>query len=269
VPANGYINIIFDNGLVINEVTSSSCEIWRIATLNYGPAKSCFKRGREISIQLDAEQYTKGAIYSVRLNFMIQSPEKSGTFFADVSMRQPDFNTWIHSYTERIVFRPAVFSFPQNFLYPKEKAIRSVLDFAFNTPFDIPHSRPQNITTEVVSFISIGFEPSGPTSIPSDLAYGADFPEFLPCVELQGLTPVEGTHITCKVVSLDSPTIIIRNYQAVKKGSRIRISLGSFLNPDGNFIARISIISKFNRILSKIAEHAETFQVTNTIPRKP
>lgn len=267
VPANGFISITFDPNLVVGELVAGSCLIWEIATLSYVEARSCFKRNREISLQLKDEQYTKDAQYSVRLANLIYSPTSSGTFFAEVTMLQADFATLVHSYSQRIAFRPAVFSFPVMSVYPKEKLERAVIDFAFTTPFDVPHSRPQNITTEVVSYIAVGFSPSGPTSLKNDLGYSANFPGHIPCLEIQGLTPVEGSHINCTITTLESPTVLIRNYQAVPAGTRIRVVISSFENPDGNFIATFSIVKKFNRIVSKIAEHSETFQVTSVIMR--
>ena len=268
VPASGYISITFDPLLTVGEIVSGSCLIYEIATTSYVAASSCFKRNREISIQLNSEQYTKDSQYSVKLVNLIYSPTSSGSFFADVTMIQADFATLIHSYTQRIFFRPAVFSFPAMSVYPKEQLQTAVIDFAFDTPFTIPHSRPQNISTEVVSFISIGFSPSGPTSLKLDLGYSANFPDYIPCLEIQGLVPVEGSHINCTVKTFESPAIVITNYQEVPQGTRIRVVVSSFENPDGNFIGTFSLVKKFNRIISKIAEHSETFQVTSTALRR-
>lgn len=269
VPANGYINIILDSNLIVGEIVSGSCMIWQIATSSYVQSQSCFKSNRQISIQLNAEQYTKGSQYTIQLVNLVFSPTSSGIFFADITFLQADYATKIHSYSQRIQFLPAVFSFPVNSLYPREQLTSAILDFQFITPFDIPHSRPQNISTEVVSYIAIGFSPSGPTSLSADLGYTTNFPDFLPCLEIKGLTPVDGYHINCTVTTLDSPTIIIRNYQPVKAGTTIRFVLSSFFTPNGNFITRISIVKKFNRIISLVAQHSETFMVTTTIIRRP
>lgn len=268
IPANGYINIIFDSNLVVGEIVSGSCMIWEIATLSYVQAQSCFKSNRQISIQLKSEQYTKGSQYTIQLVNLVNSPTSSGIFFADITFLQADYATKIHSYSQKIQFLPAVFSFPVMSLYPREQLTSAVLDFQFITPFDIPHSRPQNISTEVVSYIAIGFSPSGPTSLYADLGYSTNFPTFIPCLEIQGLTPVEGNHINCTVTILDSPTILIKNYQPVKAGTTIRFVISSFSTPNGNFITRISIVKKFNRIISLIAQHSETFMVTTTLTRR-
>jgi hypothetical protein len=267
IPASGYVSITFDATLVVGEIQSTSCLIWQISTSTYVPARTCFKKNREISMQLWDEQYTKDSTYSVQLFNLIQSPTTSGIFFTEVKFIQPDYATLIQSYSQLIQFRPAVFIFPAMALYPKEQAVSAILDFQFTTPFDIPHARPQNISTEIVSYIAIGFTPSGPTSLSADLGYSANFPTYIPCLEIQGLIPVDGYHINCTVTSFESPTILITNYQAVKANTRIRLVVSSFTNPDGNFIATLSIVKKFNRVISKIAEHSETFQVTNYILR--
>lgn len=268
MPANGFINIIFDPNLIVGEIISGSCMIWKIATSSYVESPSCFKSNRQITIQIGSEQYTKDSQYSIKLVNLIYTPTSSGTFFADVTLLQTDFKTKIHSYAQKISFLPAVFSFPVMSLYPREQLESAVIDFQFITPFDIPHSRLQNISTEVVSFIAIGFSPSGPTSLLADLGYSDNFPTYIPCLELQGLTPVEGYHINCSVTTLESPTIIIRNYQAIKAGTQLRFVISSYPNPNGNFITRLSIVKKFNRIISLIAQHSETFLVTTTPSRR-
>lgn len=268
IPASGYISITFDPRLTVGEITAGSCMIYSIATASYVASPNCFKKNREIVIQLGSEQYTKGSVYSIQLVRMLFSPESSGTFFTDVTMFQPDFATRILSYTQRIAFFPAVFIFPSMSLYPNERFQSAVLDFSFITPFDIPASRPQNISTETVSFISIGFMPSGPTSLQVDLGYSSSFPTFIPCLEIEGLLPVDGNHINCTVKAFDSPSIILQNYHAIKAGTTLRFVVSSFNNPDGNFITKISIVKKFNRILSKIAEHSETFLVSSTVLRR-
>jgi hypothetical protein len=52
LPAFGFIKVIFDSDLIVNEVDTTKCFIWdRVAGI-YVNAPSCFKRNREISIQL-------------------------------------------------------------------------------------------------------------------------------------------------------------------------------------------------------------------------
>lgn len=268
IPANGYINIIFDSNLIVGEIVSGSCMIWEIVSSSYVEAQSCFKSNRQISLQIKSEQYTKGSQYRIQLVNLVFSPTSSGIFFSDITFLQADYSTKIHSYSQKIEFLPAVFSFPVMSLYPREQLTMAVLDFQFITPFDIPHSRPQNISTEVVSYIAIGFSPSGPTSLYADLGYSTNFPTFIPCLELKGLTPVEGSHVNCTVMTLDSPTILIKNYQPIKAGTTLRFVISSFFTPNGNFIAKISIVKKFNRIISLVAQHSETFMVTSTLTRK-
>lgn len=262
------MNIIFDPNLIVGEIVSGSCMIWKIATSSYVESTSCFKSNRQITIQIGSEQYTKDSQYSIQLVNLVYTPTSSGIFFADVTLLQADFKTKIHSYSQKISFLPAVFTFPVMSLYPREQLESAVLDFQFITPFDIPHSRPQNISTEVVSFIAIGFSPSGPTSLSADLGYSAAFPTYIPCLEIEGLTPVEGYHINCTVQTLDSPTIVIRNYKEIKAGTQLRFVISSYTNPNGNFIARLSLVKKFNRIVSLIAQHSETFMVTLSPPRR-
>lgn len=264
IPASGYINIIFDTNLVVGEIVTGSCMIWNIVSSAYVSSPTCFKSNRQITIQMGSEQYTKGTQYSIQLVSLVYTPSSSGTFFADVTFLQTDFKTKIHSYSQAIEFLPAVLSFPVMSLYPREQLQSGVLDFQFITPFDLPQSRPQNISTEVVSYIAIGFSPSGPTSLTNDLGYSSSFPTFIPCLEIEGLVPAEGNHINCTVKVLDAPSIIIRNYQAVKAGTQIRFVVSSFGNPDGNFITKISLVKKFNRIISLIGQHSETFMVTSS-----
>lgn len=241
--------------------------IRQISTSSFVQAQTCFKSNRQISIQINSEQYTKGSQYSVQLVNLVYSPISSGIYLADITFLQPDYATKIHSYSQRIQFLPAVFSFPVMSLYPREMLTPAILDFQFITPFDIPHSRPQNISTEVVSYIAIGFSPSGPTSLSADLGYSENYPTFIPCLEIKGLIPVDGSHVNCSVTALDSPTIIIKNYQPVKAGTTIRFVISSFSTPNGNFITKLSIVRSFNRIISLIAQHSETFLVTSSVPR--
>lgn len=252
LPAFGFIKVIFDNDLIINEVDTTKCFIWDRINGVYVNAPSCFKRNREISIQLSSLQYTANITNFFKLERVVESPGLGGVFLTDITTYQPDGVTSIESYTEVLSFRAAKLVFPIIRVYPQVRFETSVLDLEFSVAMDIPHSRPQNITTETVSFISIGIGPSGPTSLQSDLGYTKYGKGNIPCYAIMGLVPVRGSQIDCKVNPGEAPSIRITNYHAIKAGTRIRILVAEFTNPDGNFITDVKIIRKFNRKLTEM-----------------
>ena len=141
--------------MAINEVDITKCKIWEKATLSYVNAATCFKRNREIAIQLKAEQYTAGLIWSVQLVKLINSPDVSGEYLSDTTFYQEDGETRLNSYTQILKFRPSKLNFPDIKAYPNERYQRGVIDIQVTVPFDIPVSRQQNITTETISYIYV------------------------------------------------------------------------------------------------------------------
>lgn len=264
IPANGFIKIIFDPNLEINEVDVSKCKVWSSASAGLVLAQTCFKRNREIAIQINNEQFTAGSTWSVQLVGLIISPEFSGEYFSDVTFYQEDGETQLNSYTQIMVFRAAKLIFPDVKVYPTEKFERGILDITVTVPFDIPVSRKQNITTETVSFIYVGIEPSGPTSLKTDLGYtryGVN--GRIPCLAVMGLIPVEGSSINCTIISRGSPGIKITNYHALSQNTRIRLIIGDFENPDGNIIINTMFAKKFNRVYTIISSIQITLQIND------
>ena len=85
LPAFGFIKVIFDNDLVVNEVDTSKCFIWDRVLAAYVNAPSCFKRNREISIQLSSLQYTANVTNFFKLERVVESPSLGGVFLTDVT----------------------------------------------------------------------------------------------------------------------------------------------------------------------------------------
>jgi len=56
----------------------------------------------------------------------------------------------------------------------------------------------------------------------------------------------------------EAPSIRITNYDQIKSGTRIRILIAEFTNPDGNFITDVKILRKFNRKLTEMTAIQET-----------
>ena len=263
IPAEGYIKVIFDNDLVINEVDVTKCQIWQTSTKTFIDSKTCFKRNREITLQLKTEQYTANNTYFFKFKSVVESPKLGGNYISDITTYQPNSYTKIESYTQLLKFRAAKLVFPLINLYPKEKGQHAILDLEFTVPFDVPLSRPQNISTESVSFINVGIEPSGPTSLKSDLGYTKYGKGNIPCYAIYGLIPANGSQVTCRIFTKAMPSVRITNYEAIPAGTRMRILIGEFENPDGNFIANVMIMVKFNRRLTELSASAETLQITD------
>ena len=104
VPAGGFIKIIFDPTIVLNEVTTALCQIWDVGLSVWGASATCFKRNREVAVQINATKFTAGVNNKIKLEKIVKGPDYGGDYYMDVTTYQIDGLTKIESWTSFLGF---------------------------------------------------------------------------------------------------------------------------------------------------------------------
>lgn len=103
IPASGWIKIIADESLTLKDVSNSKCKVFKISSSIFVDSPNCYKRDKEIFIQLD-DAYSLGINLQFKVENVFESPANAGTYNLEVITFAADLVTMNESYTENLVF---------------------------------------------------------------------------------------------------------------------------------------------------------------------